>query len=223
VAAWVGFDAGKLPGELAAVTSRTRKVSSMGRIKGAAIRARLDFLRQQHGETALAKVVETLDPMDQVVLSGTILPSIWYPFHILANLDEAMRRDLGDGSHDLFEEAGDHVARQHARSIYKVFFHETDPERVLRLASCIFTNYYSGLGRLSIRTTPQGSCRIQVGDAPTTARSHCVATMAYFRRVLEECCARPIVARETRCKCWGEDCCEFEFSWEKAQQLKQAV
>jgi len=124
----------------------------MGRIKGAAIRARLDFLRSQHGDEAVTKVVDTLEPMDQVVLSGTVLPSIWYPFHVLANLDEAIRRELGDGSQDVFEQAGDHVARQHARTIYKVFFRETDPDRVLKLASCIFANYYSGLGRVSVRS-----------------------------------------------------------------------
>ena len=66
----------------------------MGRIKGAAIRARLEFLRKDHGDDAVVKVIETLDPMDQVVLSGTVLPSIWYPFHVLANLDEAIRRAL---------------------------------------------------------------------------------------------------------------------------------
>src|SRR5205814_3131828 len=138
-----------------------------------AIRARLEYLRSQHGEEALAKVVDTLDPMDQVVLSGTLLPSIWYPFHVLANLDEAIRRELGDGSHDVFEQAGDHVARQHARSIYKVFFRETDPERVLRLASCVFANYYSGLARVSVRMTPPASSRLPVADAPAAARSHC--------------------------------------------------
>ena len=110
----------------------------MGRIKGAAIRARLEFLRTVHGEESVTKVVETLDPMDQVVLTGTLLPAIWYPFHVLANLDEAIRRELGEGGHELFEQAGDHVARQHAKSIYKVFFKETDPDRVLRLASSIF-------------------------------------------------------------------------------------
>ena len=186
----------------------------MGRIKGAAIRARLEFLRTVHGEESVTKVVETLDPMDQVVLTGTLLPAIWYPFHVLANLDEAIRRELGEGGHELFEQAGDHVARQHAKTIYKVFFKETDPDRVLRLASSIFANYYSGLGRLSIRSLPQGMSRVQVGDVPTTTRSYCVSTMAYFRRVLEECCAKPIEARETRCKCWGDDCCEFEFGWD---------
>jgi predicted hydrocarbon binding protein len=192
----------------------------MGRIKGAAIRARLEFLRAEHGDDAVAKVLDTLDPMDQVVLSGTVLPSIWYPFHVLANLDEAIRRELGDGGNDVFENAGDHVARAHARSIYKVFFRETDPERVLKLASCIFANYYSGLGRVSVRQTPQGASRLQVADTPAAARSHCVATMAYFRRVLEECCARQVDARETRCKCWGDDCCEFEFAWMAMGDLK---
>ncbi len=193
----------------------------MGRIKGAAIRSRLEFLRAIHGESAVARAVATLDPMDQVILTGTILPSLWYPFHVLAHLDEAACRELADGANEVFETAGDHVARQHARSIFKVFFRESDPEKVLRLASCIFANYWSGLGRVVVRAGAQGSSRVQVAEAPVASRSHCVTTLAYFRGVLEECCGVSVVARETRCRCWGDDACEFEYSWEAG--LKKAV
>lgn len=194
----------------------------MGRIKGAAIRARLEYLRALHGEDAVARAMATLEPMDQVMLSGTLLPSIWYPFHLLANLDDAVRRELGDGGHEVFESAGEHVARQHARSIYKVFFRESDPERVLKLASCIFANYWSGLGRVAVRPSVNGSSRVHVADAPVAARSHCVTTLAYFRTVLEECCQLPISARETRCRCWGDDACEFEYAWEPAVRASVA-
>lgn len=193
----------------------------MGRIKGAAIRARLEYLKAAHGDEAVRRAIGTLDEMEQVILSGTLLPSIWYPFQVLSSLDEAVRRDIGDGGNDMFVEAGEHVARQHARSIYKVFFRETDPERVLRLASCIWANYYSGLGRVSVRTTPQGTSRLEVSEAPSSARTHCVSTMSYFRAVLEECCARQVAAKEVRCRCWGDDGCEFEFSWHAA--LQEAV
>jgi predicted hydrocarbon binding protein len=194
----------------------------MGRIKGAAIRARLEFIRSRYGDEALKRVVASLDGMDQVVLSGTILPSIWYPFQVLANLDEALRRELGGGGNDLFEEAGDHVALQHSRSIYRVFFRETEPERVLRLAACIFSNYYSGMGRMSLRASADGlSGRIQVSDATSSSRPHCLTTMAYFRGVLEACTGRPVAGRETRCHCWGDESCEFEFSW--PAELQTAV
>ena len=193
----------------------------MGRIKGAAIRARIDYLRATHGEEAVQRAVGSLDEMERVVLSGTLLPSIWYPFSVLAHLDEAIKREMGDGGHAVFESAGEHVARQHARSIYKVFFREDDPERVLRLASCIFGNYYSGHGRMSVRPGAGGTATLLVSDSGSAARSHCVSTMAYFRCVLEECCQKPMFARETRCRCWGDDACEFEYAWEP--QLRAAA
>lgn len=194
----------------------------MGRIKGAAIRARLEFLKSRHGEEALRRAIGSLDEMDQVVLSGTVLPSIWYPFQVLVNLDEAVRRELSADGNDLFEDAGDHVARQHAKSIYKVFFRETEPERVLKLAACIFSNYYSGLGRVSIRPAADGrSERVTVADSTAAARPHCLTTMAYFRGVLEACTGLGVTSRETSCKCWGDDACEFEFSWQAP--LKTAV
>jgi len=189
----------------------------MGRIKGAAIRARLEYVREVFGEDALGRVIESLDDMDQVILTGKVLPSIWYPFQVLASFDEAVRRILGGGGHEVFEQAGEHVARQHAKSIYRVFFRETEPARVLRLASCIVANYYSGLGKLSVRTGGDGeSEKLQVGGASVSARPYCVTLLAYFRTVLESCTGLEIHARETRCSCWGDEVCEFDFAWEPA-------
>ena len=194
----------------------------MSRIKGAAIRARLEYLREKHGDDALQRVIETLDEMDQVILGGTVLPSIWYPFQVLANFDEAACRLLGDGDHSLFEAAGEHVGEQHARSIYRVFFKETEPSRVLRLASCIYANYYSGLGRLSLRSDDDGRHeRLVIQGAPGTARPNCVTAMAYFKSVLASCTGMTVEARETRCTCWGDEACEFEFGCE--QVLERAV
>jgi len=194
----------------------------MSRIKGAAIRARLEYLRERHGDEALQRVIGTLDEMDQVILGGTVLPSIWYPFQVLANFDEAACRLLGSGDHSLFEEAGSHVGEQHARSIYRVFFKETEPSRVLRLASCIYANYYSGLGRLSLRASDDGaSDRLIIEGAPGTARPNCVTAMAYFKTVLATCTGMTVEARETRCTCWGDEACEFEFGYSEA--LKRAV
>ena len=194
----------------------------MSRIKGAAIRARLEFVRERHGEEALARVVDSLEEMDQVILTGTVLPSIWYPFQVLANFDEAACRLLGDGDHSLFEMAGEAVGRQHAQSIYRVFFRETEPARVLRLASCIYANYFSGLGRLSLRgDQDEERERLVISGAPGAARSNCLTALAYFREVLAVCTGMKVDARETRCSCWGDEACEFEFSW--SEVLERAV
>lgn len=187
---------------------------NMSKIKGAAVRARLDYVRERHGEAGLRRVLDGMEEMDQVILSGTILPSLWYPFQVLANFDEAAARLLGDGE-DLFSRAGEHVARQHARSIYRVFFRETEPTRVLKVASCIFSNYYSGLGKLSLRTGEHGrSQRLVVSGALGTARSNCTSSLAYFSTVLSTCTDMHVDARELRCRCWGDEVCEFEFAWQ---------
>ena len=194
----------------------------MTRIKGAAIRSRLEYVRERFGDEALQQVLQGLDEMDQVVLTGTVLPSIWYPFQVLRNFDEAACRLLGEGDLALFEGAGEQVGEQHARSIYRVFFKETEPARVLRLASCIYANYYSGLGRLSLRGDEGGASeRLVINGAAGTVRSNCVTALAYFRTVLEVCTGMEVQARETRCTCWGDEACELEFSW--AEVLERAV
>ena len=193
----------------------------MGRIKGAAILARLDYVRSRLGEDTLARVLADLAPMDRTILSGTLLPSIWYPFQVLVRLDDALARSVPGEEAVLFDEAGAHVARQHARTLYRVFFREADPDRVLRVASCVFSSYYAGLGRASVAGEEAGHRSVRVDRAAVAARGHCQATLAYFREVLVACTGLRIVARETRCRCWGDEGCEFDLAWEAA--LKPAV
>jgi len=188
----------------------------MGRIKGAAIRARLDYVRARHGDGTLARILPRLPDVDRAVLEGTLLPSAWYPFRILERLDRALVAEVPGDEEEIFDEAGRHVAHQHATSIYRVFFREDDPDRVLRVASCVFSSYYSGLGRAAVVGLGEGSRRIRVEAADATSRGHCRATLAYFREVLVACTARSVRARELRCRCWGDDHCEFDFAWEPA-------
>ena len=45
--------------------------------------------------------------------------------------------------------------------------------------------------------------------------------LAYFRTVLSACTEQDVVGRETRCQCWGDEACEFEFAWQPV--LERAV
>jgi hypothetical protein len=186
----------------------------MGRIKGAAIRARLDYVRARHGDGTLARILPHLPDVDRAVLEGALLPSAWYPFRILERFDRALVAEIPGDEEAIFDDAGRHVAHQHARSIYRVFFRDDDPDRVLRVASCVFSSYYSGLGRAAVVGVEDGSRRIQVEAADVTSRGHCRATLAYFREVLVACTARVVRARELSCRCWGDGECAFDFSWD---------
>ena len=81
------------------------------------------------------------------------------------------------------------------------------------------TNYFSGLGQVSLRPGVEGeSERLVITGAQGSARSHCVSSMAYFRTVARACTGREVHARETRCQCWGDRACEFELAWEQVER-----
>ena len=73
------------------------------KVKGSVLRSRLDFVRDQGGEDALARVLESLSPEDQKALHN-VIPVAWLPFEIGKRLDDAIVRVLGGG--DRIDEAG---------------------------------------------------------------------------------------------------------------------
>lgn len=202
----------------------------MNKIKGALLRARLDWLRAREGDEALARVLGRVPESERAVLAESLVPSLWYPTSLLEALDSALAAELAAGADDeeieeLFEEAGEHVARQHARSIYRLFFRETEPDRVLRVAACVFSTYYSGLaaepqdgdGADGGETPPRGG-RLKVdGGGPSRAR--CRSTLGYFRGVLSACTEQRVVARETACRAWGDAECEMSFECQEEPAL----
>ncbi|MEM7248447.1 MAG: hypothetical protein AAF533_24150 [Acidobacteriota bacterium] len=195
----------------------------MSRIKGAAINARLDFIRERHGQDTLDRIVDSLDDMSQVILTGTLLPSIWYPYQVLQGLDEAIVNELGVEADEVFEVAGEQVGRQHARSLFRVFHREADPERVLRLAVSIFSGCACGHGRLVLRKGQEpGQERLSVVGA-SAGRAHCLTLGAYFRTVLAYCTENEVEVREVRCRNEEGDSCEFEFAWQPVAYRRAAV
>lgn len=196
------------------VPTATRAGSLAGeKLRGAALRARLEFVRHRHGQSFLAGVLSDLEPADRSVACGSLLPSLWYPASVLARLDEALERRLGPAADELFEQAGRHAARLHARGLFRVFQHAESPVAVLRLAAAVHAQYTAGTGRARVESRSDRAAVAEVLGARWSLPSHCRTTGAYLRAVVAACTGLRVSEQETACRCRGDETCRFELRW----------
>ena len=100
----------------------------------------------------------------------------------------------------------------HARSIYRLFFTESDPVRALHLAAYVYTRYFAGTGRTTVEAGGT-MARVRILGVEVGSHANCLAALAYFRAAAHLSLGGPVEARELGCVTRGDSCCEFELRW----------
>lgn len=95
-----------------------------GRVKGAMVRAHLQFIREQLGEPALALTLKALPLAVAAEVQG-ILASTWCTFESLVVLDRTIARVAGRDERELMRELGRYSARINLSTIYRAFIATT--------------------------------------------------------------------------------------------------
>jgi len=174
----------------------------MARMKGEVLRSQADYVRARYGDTGYRALLATLKGEDGF-LSGSPAPQVYCPAEVLTSL---RNRPAESGK------AEGKAAFVHARSIYRLFFGETEPVRALHLAAHIYTRYFAGVGRTLVEAA--GSlARVRVLGVEAATRESCLSALAYFRSAIQLSQGGRVEARELRCVKWGDPCCEFELRW----------
>src|SRR5687767_8236039 len=102
------------------ITTLRRESLTGGRVKGAMVRAHLQFVRDQLGEPALALTLKALPPAVATEVQG-ILASTWCAFESLIVLDRTIARVAGRDERELMHELGRYSARINLSTIYRAF------------------------------------------------------------------------------------------------------
>jgi hypothetical protein len=175
----------------------------MTRTRGEIPRSQPDYVRARYGETGYRALLATLSGGGGL-LSGSPEPQVYCPAEVATSLP------AGAGG---VGKAVGKAAFVHARSIYRLFFGEADPVRALHLAAHVFIRYFAGTGRTVVEAGPR-MARVRVLGVESAKRESCLAALAYFRSAVQLSQGGRAEARETRCRRWGDPCCEFELRWE---------
>lgn len=187
----------------------------MSKVKGTAVAGRIDWVRQRHGEAAVAALIAALPTPAhrELIQDGRPLRSQWYPFELLVELGVAIDRAYGHGDLALVEEVGAWVAGQDVPTVYRIFFRVAEPLFVLDRASQLWRQYYDS-GRMGLTERGAASCALELVGFETPHLAHCLGVTGWIRRTLELTGRTGVKAAHTACRARNERRCEWRASWQ---------
>src|SRR5262249_29153922 len=118
------------------------RITSMPNVKGAAIAARLRFVRERYGDAGFKRLIAALAPGDQDLLEARVLPQAWVPYELFIEVNVHADQQFGRGDLALCYEMGQYAAEVNLPSIYRLFYRFGSPAFVLSKAARLWSVHY---------------------------------------------------------------------------------
>ena len=186
------------------------------RIKGNTVKARLDFARTHGGEALIEKLKEEPGPAGELARMPLITVRE-FPIADVEALSVAIARELGGGP-ELYEKMGVHSADLN-RMLQKIVHRgNTDPHQILAGIVREFPMFVVGdIGRIVYEPDPQEDVgRIIWAGHEETGLSHCLSSIGYTVRVLNNWGVKGAAGANIECMATGGSRCVWEFRWREA-------
>jgi len=185
----------------------------MSNIRGMALAAAVKYIKQTYGEEGFKKVVEAMEAGDREVMAGSLNPVNLYSMKAYNSFLDKADKLLGKGDYELCRQVGIFEARETFTGLYKVFLEVGNPHFVIKKAGLAWRTLHDA-GDLEVEQTGDKYVRGKVSNFPDPHKAFCWDLVGYFEKVLEMSGAKNLDVKEIKCRCSGDDCCEFEVRWE---------
>lgn len=180
----------------------------MPNVKGAAITARLRFLRERHGEGGLRRVLDALPPEERAMVDARILPQSWAPYRLFVHLSVEADRLFGKGDYALCYEMGRFAAEVNLPTLYRLFYKLGNPLFIMRRAAQLWSVHYDSGRMVPVEGEP-GVIRLRIEDFESPHRAHCQSVLGWASKSIELSGGILSGAEEERCRTRGADACEL--------------
>lgn len=192
-------------------TSVRRESLSGGRVKGAMVRAHMQFVRDRLGEPALAHTLSILPPAVAAEVHGA-LASTWCAFESLIVLDRTIARVASRDERDLVRELGRYSAQINLSTIYRAF-HRDDIHEFFR-NSAMLNRQFQDFGDCEYEAVGKTQGRISIRNAVCYSPAYCTSETGYLEQVIATHGGTAASVTESTCQCAGDDRCTFELRWQ---------
>lgn len=186
----------------------------MGNVRGLSLTAAIKYIRQNFGEEGLTKIMEQLDnDGKEIIMENKLKPMDWYPQKFFNKLINITDNNYGKGDYDIYRKIGRFTAEETFSGLYKVFLEIGNPHFVIRKASSAWRTL-NDTGELEIEKITDKYVKGKITGFQDPDKGFCRNLAGYFGKVLEMSGARNVEVVEIKCRCEGDDCCEYEIRWE---------
>ena len=187
-----------------------REALAGGKVKGAMVRAHLQFVRDRLGEAALDRTLKALPPAVAAEVQG-ILATTWCTFESLIVLDRTIAHVAGRDERDLMRELGRYSAQINLSTIYRAF-HRDDIHDFFR-NSAMLHRKFQDFGDCEYEQVAKTHGRISIRNAASYSPTYCSSEAGYLEQVIETHGGSAVVITESACQGAGDDRCTFELRW----------
>jgi hypothetical protein len=184
----------------------------MSHVRGAAIAARIHFVRERHGEGGVAALMECVAAATQPLVAGPPDAGAWVPFAAFVDVSVAIDRLFGEGDLSLCRELGAHAAEVNLPTVYRLFYRLGSPQYIFRRAAQLWGMHYDS-GQLAAMEVGPGTVRLEILAFATPHRAHCLSVLGWAIRSIELSGGTVLAAQEAGCRARGDEACEMHLAW----------
>jgi uncharacterized protein (TIGR02265 family) len=195
---------------MATMLNSRREVLAGGRVKGAMVRAHLQFVRDRLGEAAVARTQAALPAAVAAEVDG-ILVSSWCKFESLVVLDRTIASIAGRDSNELMRELGRYSAQINLSTLYRAF--DRDDLHEFFRKSATLHRQFQDFGTCVYEQLGPTSGRISIRDAACFSPTYCASETGYLEQVIATHGGTAVSVSESTCRCVSDDHCTFELRW----------
>ncbi|HEY3053585.1 MAG TPA: hypothetical protein VGK04_09390 [Thermoanaerobaculia bacterium] len=187
--------------------ARLREVLTGGRIKGGVIRAHLEWLRRNHGESAVTHLVQSLPAHLSTEISSA-LPSSWCSFESVVTLDRAIAQQHGN---NVLKDLGRFSAKINLDTTYRLFKRE-DIHEFFRRSVALHAQFMD-FGTVVYEQSGDHGGRMLHSGYPCYSPTYCASAIGYYEEALRIHGGRNVIVSESSCQCGGDAACTFVMRW----------
>ena len=192
------------------ITNPTREALAGGRVKGAMVRAHLQFVRDRIGEPALERTLASIPEAVATEVNG-ILVSSWCKFESLILLDRTIARISGREPHVVMRELGRYSAQINLSTLYRAF-HRDDIHEFFSKSATLH-HQFQDFGDCVYEQLSPTSGRMSIHGAKCFSPAYCASEAGYLEEVIARHGGTSAVVNESACQCGNDDHCSFELRW----------
>ena len=186
----------------------------MDNVRGLSLIAAIKYIQQNFEEEGLNRIIEQLEGDDrETVTKDKIKAMSWYPKKTFSNLMKITEKTYGKGDCNICRRIGRFDAEKTFSGLYRAFIEFGNPHSVIRKAPLAWRTL-NDTGDLEISKLSDKYVKGKISGVNEPDKCICYNLSGYFERVLEMSGAKNVEMKEIKCRCEGDEYCEYEIKWE---------
>lgn len=188
----------------------------MARVRGMAFLGTARYVKHNHGQATLDRIVAEAGPATQKTFTKRIDGLGLQPYESFAGFLHSTDRVLGTGDLTFCRRIGEMAARNDLQTIFRVYAVRPSPETMIRACTPVWGMYYDDAGYMeAVEVEPENTV-LRITDFPDMDPAHCRLMEGWMSAAMDVIGARVLPGSgETECMSQGgryhEFCCRWEL------------